>query len=115
MATNFWPSIKNNNSWRFWIWGKNALLNLITNWPYIDKLFLYAKVPYEAKYHLLIQKREATGLKYLNDSKAFTEYSNYMDDIDKKIAERKQNKNRKILVVFDDIIADMLSNKNLIQ
>ena len=53
---------------------------------------------------MLINKRESTGLKYLNDSKAFIEYSNDMDDINKK---------RKILIVFDDMIADMLSNKKL--
>ena len=59
----------------------NALLNLINHEPDIDKIYLYAKDPYEAKYQLLINKRESTGLKYLNDSKAFIEYSNDMDGI----------------------------------
>ena len=36
-----------------------------------------------------------------------------MDDIDKNIEEYNPNKKRKILIVFDDMIADMLSNKNL--
>ena len=67
----------------------------------------------EAKYQLLINKRESTGLKYLNDSKAFIEYSNDMDDIYKNIEEYNPNKKRKILIVFDDMIADMLSNKKL--
>ena len=58
---------------------------------------------------LLINKRESTGLKYLNDSKAFIEYSNDMDDIE----DYNANKKRKLLVVFDDMIADMLSNKKL--
>ena len=49
---------------------------LINNEPDIDKICLYAKDPYEAKYQLLINKRENTGLKYFNDSKAFVEYSN---------------------------------------
>ena len=65
----------------------NALLNLINHEPDIDKIFLYAKDPYESKYQLLIKKRESTGLKYLNESKAFIEYSNDMDDIYKDIEE----------------------------
>ena len=92
----------------------NALLNLINNEPDIDKSYLYVKDPYEAKYQLLINKRESTGLKYLNDSKALIEYSNDMDDIYKNIEECNPNKKRKILIVFDDIIADMLGNKKRI-
>ena len=49
---------------------RNALLNLINHESDIDKIYLYAKEPYEAKYQLLINKRESTGIKYLNDSKA---------------------------------------------
>ena len=45
------------------------------------------------------------------DSKAFIEYSNDKDDIYKNIEKYNLNKKRKILIVFDDIIADMLSNK----
>ena len=77
----------------------------------IDKIYLYAKDPYEAKYQLLIKKRESTDLKHLNDSKAFIEYSNDLDDIYKTIEECNPNKKRKILIVFDDMIADKLSNK----
>ena len=91
----------------------NSLFNLISHQPDIDKKFLYAKDPYEAKYQLLINKRENTGIKYLKDSKAFIEYSTDMDDIYRKIEECNQNKKRKILIVFDDMIADMLSNKKL--
>ena len=47
----------------------------------------------------------------MNDSKAFIEYSDQMDDIYKNIEEQNPNKKRKILIVFDDMIADMLSNK----
>ena len=43
--------------------------------PDIDKNYLYAKDPYEAKYQFLINKRESKGLKHFNDSKAFVEYS----------------------------------------
>ena len=73
----------------------NALLNQINNEPDIDKVFLYAKDSYEAKYQLLINKRESTGLKYFNDSKAFIEYSNYMDGIYKIIEEYNHNKKEK--------------------
>ena len=59
----------------------NALLNLINHEPDIDQIWLYAKDQYEAKYQLLIHKRESTGLKYLNDSKAFLDYPNDTDNI----------------------------------
>ena len=52
----------------------NALLNLINHKADISKIDLYAKDPYKGKYQLLINKRESTGLKYLNDSKTFIEY-----------------------------------------
>ena len=56
-------------------------------------------------------KQESTGLKHFNDSKAFIEYSNYMGDIYKNIEEYNSNKKRKILFIFDDMTADMVSNK----
>ena len=90
----------------------NALLNLINNQPDIDKIYLYAKDPYEAKYQFLINKRESTGLKHFNDPKAFIEYSNDMQDVYKNIDEYNTDKERKILIVFDDMIADMINNKN---
>ena len=83
----------------------NALLNLINHEPDKD--------PHEAKYRLLINKRESTGLRYLNDLKAFIEYSNAMDDIYENTEGYNPNKKREILIVFDDTIADMLSNKKL--
>ena len=73
--------------------------------------FIYPEGPYEVKYHLLINKRESADLKYLNDSKAFIKNSNDMDDIYKNIEEYNPNKKRKILLVYDDIISVMLSNK----
>ena len=77
------------------------------------KFFYMLKIPYEAKYQLLINKRESTGLRYLDDSKAIIEYSNDMDDVYKNIEEYNPNKKRKKLIVFDDMITDMLSNKKL--
>ena len=64
---------------------------------------MYAKDPYEEKYQLLIDKTESGRLKHLNDSKAFIETKN--------IEEYNPNKEDKILIVFDDMIADRLSNK----
>ena len=84
---------------------------LINNEPDIDKICLYAKDPYEAKYQLLINKRENTGLKHFNDSKEFIEYSNDMDDIYQNFEEYNPNKKRKILIALHDMIADMPSNK----
>ena len=62
----------------------NSLFSLINEKSDIDTIYLYAKNPQEAKYQFLINKRESTGLKHFNESKAFTEYSNDMDDIYKK-------------------------------
>ena len=56
---------------------------------------MYAKVPYEAKYKFLINKRENTGLKHLNDPKAFIEYSNDMQDVYKNIEEYNVEKEQK--------------------
>ena len=50
----------------------NSLLDLINNQPDIDKIYLYAKDPYEAKYQYLINKREKVGLNHYGDPKAFT-------------------------------------------
>ena len=88
----------------------NSLFHLIIHQPDIDKIFLYAKDPYEAKHRFLINKTENPSLKHLNDSKAFTEHSNDMDDIYKNIKEYNPNKKRETLTVFD-MIADMLSHK----
>ena len=63
-----WPQIP-NHPYRILIVGgsksgkTNALLDLISHQPDIDKIYLYAKDQYEAKYQLLINKRESTGLK----------------------------------------------------
>ena len=72
-------------------------------------MYLYAKDLSEANYQFLINKREGTGLKHLNYSKAFTEYTNDKDDIYKNIEEYNPNEKRKILIVFDDMIAVILS------
>ena len=64
---------------------------------------------------MLISKRRSIGLKYFNDPKAFIEHSNDMGNIYKNIEECNPNKKRKVLRVFDDVIADTISNKILQQ
>ena len=91
----------------------NALLNLINNQPDIDKIYLYAKDLYEKEYQYLINKREKVRLNHFNDPKAFIEYSNDMQDVSKNIEDYNPIKNRKILIVFDDMIADMINNNKL--
>ena len=86
----------------------SALLNVL------HCLFI-CKDQYKGKYPLLINKREITGLKYSNDSKAFIEYSNDMDVVYKNIKEYNLNKKQKNLIVFDDMMANMQNNKKLNQ
>ena len=91
----------------------NALLNLINNEPDIDKTYLYAKDPYEAKYQYLINEREKVGLDHFKYPKAFIQYSNDMVGVYKNIENYNPGKKREILIVFDDMIADMINNKKL--
>ena len=74
---------------------------------------MYAKDPYEAKYQYLINKREGVGIDYFNDPKAFIEYSNDVDDVYKNIDEYNPDKENNVLIVFDDMIANMIHNKKL--
>ena len=90
----------------------NALLNLVNNQKDIDKIHLYAKDPYEDKYQFLINKTESVELNYFNDPKAFIEYSYDMHDVYKNINNYNPDKENKILIVFDDMIVDMINNKN---
>ena len=91
----------------------NTLLNLIENHPDIDKIYLYVKDLYELKYQYLINKRECVGVNLLNFPKAFIEYSNDMRDVHKNINNYNPNKENKLMIVSDDMIADMISNKKL--
>ena len=91
----------------------NALLILINNQSDIDKISLYAKDPYETKYQHLINKREKVGLDHFKDPKAFIEYSTDMQDVYNSVETYNPIKKRKVLIVFDDMIADMINNKKL--
>ena len=91
-----------------------AFLNLIKEQDsdnLIDNIYLYAKDLNEPKYQFLIKNRQGAGIKYLNDSKAFTEYSAYMDDDYNNINDYNPTRKRKVLIVFDDMIADIMTNK----
>ena len=68
---------------------------------------------HEAKYQYLINTREKIGIDHFNDSKAFIEYSNDMRDVYKNVNYYNPDKENKILIVFHDMIADMINNKNL--
>ena len=72
---------------------------------------MYAKDLSEAKYEFLIKKREDAGIKHFNDPNAFIECSNIMDDVYENIDDYNPNGKRKILIVFDNMIADILTKK----
>ena len=58
-----------------------------------------------------MKKTEDVGIKHLNDSKAFIEYSQCMDDVYINIDDYKPSRKMKTSVVFDDMIADNMTNK----
>ena len=74
---------------------------------------MYPNDPHEAKYQYLINKRESVSINHFNDPKVFIEYSNDMRDVYKNIDEYNLDKENKILIVFDDMIANMINNKKL--
>ena len=89
----------------------SALLNLIKKQVDIDKIYLYAKDLSEPKYEFLIKTRENIAIKHLSDSNAFIDCSNTMDDVYENISDYNPSRKRKILIVFDDMIADITKNK----
>ena len=91
----------------------NLLLNLIENQPDIDKIYLYEKDYYQSKYQYLINKREGVDINHFNNPQTFIEHSNDMHDVYKNIDDYNPDKENKILIVFDDMIADMIHNKKL--
>ena len=92
---------------------RNVSLNLIKEQDDIDKIHLHAKDLSEPKNKFLIKRREDTGIKRLNDSNAFIGCSNTTDDVYEDIDDYSPNRKRRILIVFDEMIADIMSNKNI--
>ena len=77
----------------------------------LKKIYLDGKDLSEPKYEFLIKKREDAGTKHLNNLNAFIECSNTMDDVYENINDYNPIRKRKKLIVFDDMIADIMTNK----
>ena len=89
----------------------NILLNLIDKFHPIDKIYLYAKDTDEGKYQYLINKREQAEIKNLNDPHVFIEYSNDMNDVLEDINNYNKNRDKKVLIILDDMIADIMRSE----
>ena len=89
----------------------NTLFNLINEQNDIDKIYLHARDLSEPKYEYLIKNREDVGRKHVNNPNAFIECSNTIDDVYENINDYNINRRSNILIVFDDMIADIMNNK----
>ena len=92
----------------------NALLHLIQNLndtSPVDKIYLYAKDLSEPKYEFLIKDRENAGIQHFNDPTAFIKYSNDMNDVFNNIDNYNLGRRKRVLIVFDDMITDIMSDK----
>ena len=91
----------------------NALISLINEQNDIDKIYLYARDLKEPKYEYLIEKCEDVGISHVNNPNTFIECSNTMDDVYENINDYNSSRRRKILIFFDDMIADIMTNRRL--
>ena len=89
----------------------STLLYLIDKFHPIDKIYLYAKDTDEEKYQYLINKREQAGIKNLNDPHTFIEYSDDMNDVLEDINNYNKKRDKKVLITFDDVIADIMRSE----
>ena len=89
----------------------NTLLHLIDKFHPIDKIYLYPKDTDEDKYQYLINKREQTGIKNLNDPHTFIEYLSDMNDVLEDINNYNKKRDKKVLIIFDDMIADIMRSE----
>ena len=87
------------------------MINLIKEQNDIDKIYLYAGDLSEPKYEYLIKKREDVGIKHVNNPNAFIECSSTMDDVYENTNDYNPIRERKKLIVFDDMIADIMTKK----
>ena len=119
IVSNKKKSFSENDDWPFRILiigpsgsGKtNTLLHLIDKFHPIDKIYLYTKDTDEPKYQYLINKREQAGIKKLNDPHAFIGYSNDMNDVLENINNYNKNRDKKVLIIFDDMTADIMRSE----
>ena len=87
----------------------HVLLNLMKNQQrQIDKIYSYVKNPFELKYQLLTNGREKVGIEKLKDPNVFIDYSQTIDDVYKNLEDYSPTKNRRVLIVIDDMIADII-------
>ena len=90
----------------------NVLLNVIKHQrPDIDKIYSYVKDPIESKYQLLINGRKKVRIEDLKDSEAFIDYPQTIDCVCENLEDYKPTKKGRVLIVVNDIKADMESNK----
>ena len=71
---------------------------------------MYTKDLSEPRYQILIKKREDAGIKNLNDQSAFIEYPGTVGGVYNNIDDYNRRRKRKVLIVFDDLIADIMTN-----
>ena len=91
---------------------RNALINLINEQKDIDKIYFYARDLSEPMYEYLIKKRKDAKIKHLNNPNAFIECSNTTNNVYENMVEYNLRRKRKILIVFDDMIADIMTIKD---
>ena len=77
----------------------------------LTKIYLYARDLNQPKYKILIKKREDAGIKHLNYPNAFIECSNIIHYVYENVHDYHSSRKRKILIIFDDMIADIMTNK----
>ena len=104
-----WPYIPDHPSRIIIIGG--ALINLINEQNDIDKIYLFARDLSEPIYEYLTKTRQDAGIKHLNNPNVFIECSNTMDDVYENINDYNPIRKRKKIIVFDDMIADIITNK----
>ena len=75
------------------------------------KIYLCSKDLSKSKHEPLIKKREDVETNHYNDPNAFTECLNRMDDVYQNIDDDNPGRKRKMLIKFDDMIADIMSDK----
>ena len=90
----------------------STLLHLRDKFHPIDKIYLHAKDTDEEMHQYLINKREQARIKNLNDPHAFIEYSSDMNDVLDDINNYNKNRDKKVLIIFDDMIADIIRSEN---
>ena len=115
IVTNKKKSSSKNDDWpfRMLIIGPSGSgkTNTLDKFHPIDKIYLYAKDANEEKYQYLINKTEQAGIKNLNDPHAFIEYSSDMNDVLEDINNYNKKRNKKVLITFDDMIADIMRSE----